>query len=258
MNVLLYDNPATPIAVSYLPLMDLGTDTRQWCRETPAGGVQLDASREAGLPCGALGRCILYWLNARARVCESPRVRLERSFSTFMQQLCAVGPDAVNDQLERICAVQLTTRVGPADGEHVSGEGLIVQSLRRRGEAGAAASAPIVQLEFSDDYFTWLMKRGVALEPAAVLECASDALALDLYAWFAATLAEVPEGKEALVSWEVLIALLGPPGEALPAFRQRLTQALTLVTATCPGAKVTLTAQGLAAQRSAVQAQAPV
>lgn len=149
---LLYDNPLTPLAVSYLPLVDPGDTARCWRRETPAGAIQLDALGPAGLPHGPVARCILYWLNERARLQERSTVTLDAQLTLLMQQLCAVDAPTVHDQLERLCGTQLTTRVGLANGESVTGQTVWVEHVRRRECLGGGASQ-IVALELSPDYF---------------------------------------------------------------------------------------------------------
>lgn len=246
---LLYDNPVTPIAVSYLPLIDPGADTRRWRRETPAGAIELNATGNAGLPYGSAARGVLYYLNARARVDGKPRIFIDRGLTSLMQQICLVDADNVHDQLERLAGLELTTRVGPAEDDHVLGVSPLVDDLRRRKTVGAG-SPSITSLQFSSDYFTSLMKRAVPLEANAVMDCASNPLALDLYAWFSGSLSEVPDGEERLLDWQFLQALFGFAEESGPVFHERFSQAVVQVTTACPCACVWVSDAGLCARRS--------
>lgn len=88
------------------------------------------------------------------------------------------------------------------------------------------------------------------------MDCATDPLALDLYAWLAGNLAQIPEGKEAFLSWQALELFLGLPGESAKELRGRAHDSLSLTSQACSLAHVWLTDEGPFAQRSQMYAGA--
>lgn len=243
LPLMLCHNPLLPLAASYLPQDELDQDTLTWTRRTAVGEVQLQVPPGTRLPCGPTARCLLYYLNARARAQQSPSITLDEGFQRFIQKIPGPGVSGMRDQLQRLSQVFITCTVRTSDGQSYAFGNPILEKV----EIDAALEGHV---RFSPDAWEALMQRGVMLEPAAVAHLAHDALALDLYALLAGVLPELREDDAPALPLSWLYEHFGEGLEAQETLLRRLTQAFSQVRSLYRNAQAQLTEEGLWLHRS--------
>lgn len=156
----------------------------------------------------------------------------------------------LGEQLEYLIAAKLRITEG-------KGAPLSVLDARRSGNRDASSGwRPVLHL--NKRFFASLQQGAVALDRDVVAALAGSAMALDAYAWLAATLPEVSTDRPMLVTWAELQQCFGQdelPGAV--AFRTAFSKSLKAVRAACPALRFMISEGGVELQGATALAAAP-
>jgi len=161
----------------------------------------------------------------------------------------AATPRRLKELAEQFeCLVKARLRVSDGKGAALS----VLDARRRSGtRSGPSGWRPILHL--TERFFASLQQGAVALDRGVVAALAGSALALDAYAWLAATVPGADADGPVLVSWPELQQRFGEGGPAnAVAFRRAFSRSLAAVGAACPMLRFTVGRDGVELQNAAV------
>ena len=246
---------------TFLPYRDPGEAVRVWERSNGFLNLKLVAGDAAdpdtgrwlpmGLPYGPKARLVLYHLNAEALRTRSPVIELAASLTKFVRHTLALSNDGrtiatVKDQLTRLAAADFRVQVRSGVQTLVLKSAFMDRLTLWASRDGERAQASPSEIRLSPEYFQSLVRRAVPLNESAVWCLSHNALAMDLYGWFAQRLHRIdPERGAVLVPWPRLHEQFGAGYARLRKFREVLQSTLCQVSAVYPQAKVALDGQGL-------------
>ncbi len=231
-----------------------------WSREAGGMSVTMDNTGAATsgevlpLPAGRILRLLLLHIftaalhsgNAAVEIGSDARsVALSLGLKATPLRLRELG-----EQLEYLIAAKLRITEG-------KGAPLSVLDARRSGNRDASSGwRPVLHL--NKRFFASLQQSAVALDRDVVAALAGSAMALDAYAWLAATLPEVSTDRPMLVTWTELQQRFGQdelPGAV--AFRTAFSKSLKAVQAAYPALWFMVSQDGVELQGAAALAAAP-
>ncbi len=204
--------------------------TGPWQCELAGTSVSIEPGSERDrLPGGPLLRRLLMHLCDSALRAGQTQVALGDSPAALAAAMNPPLPAAAVPALEIQVAALLASRIMVATE---GGPGLSVLDARGRPRAVAADWRPAIRINarFLDN----LARDKVALDREAVARLQESALALDIYAWLAATR---PEQSDAVLaeSWPELQSRFGTEGQDAEAFQAAFSAALVQLRAALPG-----------------------
>ena len=222
-----------------------------WSRE--AGGIRVameaasTATADEGLPLpgGPALRLLLLHVFTKALRGGNAAVEVGEDAAALASSLgLAATPRRLRElaeQSERL----VRTRLRVAEGK---GAPLSVLDARRSGTRGGPSGwRPVLHL--TERFFASLQQGAVALDCDVVTALAGSALALDGYAWLAATVPEASAERPVLVTWPELQQRFGEGGpSSAVAFRRAFSRSLTAVGAACPMLRFTVGQDGVELQ----------
>ncbi len=231
-----------------------------WSREASGISVFMDntGAATAGeilpLPAGRILRLLLLHIftialhsgNAAVEIGSDARsVALSLGLKATPLRLRELG-----EQLKCLIAAKLRITEG-------KGAPLSVLDARRSGNRDASSGwCPVLHL--NKRFVASLQQAAVSLDRNVVAALAGSAMALDAYAWLAATLPEVSTDRPMLVTWAELQQRFGQ--DELPsavAFRTAFSKSLKAVRAACPALRFMVSQDGIEVQGAAALAAAP-
>ncbi len=231
-----------------------------WFREAGGMSVNMDntgattSGEVLPLPAGRILRLLLLHIfttalhsgNAAVEIGPDARsVALSLRLKATPLQLRELG-----EQLECLIAAKLRITEG-------KGAPLSVLDARRSGNRDASSGwRPVLHL--NKRFFASLQQGAVALDWKVVAALAGSAMALDAYAWLAATLPEASTDRPMLVTWAELQQRFGQdelPGAV--AFRTAFSKSLRAVQAACSALRFMISQDGVELQGAAALAAAP-
>ncbi len=225
-----------------------------WSREAGETSIIMGATSAAAagevsrLPAGSILRLLLLHIFTTALQGGNAAVEIGPDASSVAVSLgLQVTPKRsaeLGEQLEYLIAAKLRM----AEGGRAP---LSVLDARRSGNRDASSEwQPVVHL--NKRFFFSLQQGAVALERDVVTALAGSAMALDAYAWLAATLPEVSAGRPMLVTWAELQQRFGQEEpQHTAAFRTAFAKSLKAVRAACPGIRFTVSQDGVELQGAA-------
>jgi len=225
-----------------------------WSREAGETSIIMGATSAAAagevsrLPAGSILRLLLLHIFTTALQGGNAAVEIGPDASSVAVSLgLQVTPKRsaeLGEQLEYLIAAKLRM----AEGGRAP---LSVLDARRSGNRDASSEwQPVLHL--NKRFFFSLQQGAVALERDVVTALAGSAMALDAYAWLAATLPEVSAGRPMLVTWAELQQRFGQEEpQHTAAFRTAFSKSLKAVRAACPGIRFTVSQDGVELQGAA-------
>ncbi len=231
-----------------------------WSREAGGMSITMDNTGTATsgeilpLPAGRILRLLLLYIfttalhsgNAAVEIgLDARSVALSLGLKATPLRLRELG-----EQLECLIAARLRITEG-------KGAPLSVLDARRSGNRDPSSGwRPVLHL--NKRFLASLQQGAVALDRDVVAALAGSAMALDAYAWLAATLPEVSTDRPVLVTWAELQQRFGQ--DALPgavAFRAAFSKSLKAVQAACTALRFMISQDGVELQGAAALAAAP-
>jgi hypothetical protein len=248
-----------------LPYRNPGDEIRTWQRRQGAARLQIEAGTafnldaddfvKVGLPFGPKPRLILAYLNAEAVRTGSPDIEVEESLTAFVKRigLAAKGQNIrlIKDQLARLSASQIRLAVAYGDNrarqvnaQIVSGFDLWFPKDDRQRVLWPS------QVRLSLDYFESLGKHAVPLDERAIAALSHSAMALDLYAWLAYRLHQVPGRKPYFITWKALQDQFGWHYKRIRDFRRVFRDTLQMVLSQYQAARIEMDEKGMTLRNS--------
>ncbi|UFN47815.1 hypothetical protein LPC08_17605 [Roseomonas sp. OT10] len=214
-----------------------------WSRDTAQGALLMDGP---ALPGGPALRLLLLHLFTAALRSGTAAVPIGTGIEAVPAALgLAPAPrlvEALRDQLMRLLGAKLRV----AEGRQAPLPLLDARSVRSWTDP--TEWRPTLRL--NERFLASLRSAAVPLDRSAVARLGDAPAALDAYAWLAATLPGVAEGRMQLPRWEALRSQFGEPEETPAAFQARFTAALQGATAAYPAARIAIGEEGVALYRS--------
>ena len=205
-----------------------------------AGSTEADEG--LALPGGPALRLVLLHIFTAALRGGAAAVEVGEDAAALASSLgLAATPRRLRDLAEQAeCLVKARLRVAEGKGTPLS-----VLDARRSGTRGGLSGwRPVVHL--TERFFASLQQGAVALDRGVVAALAGSALALDAYAWLAATVPDASADRPVLSTWPELQQRFGE-GEApnAVAFRRAFSRSLAAVGAACPTLRFTVGRDGV-------------
>ena len=232
-----------------------------WSREADGVSIAMEAANAAAagealpLPGGPALRLLLLHVFTAALRGGSAAVEVGGDAAALASSLgLAATPRRLKElaeQAERLVRVKLRVAEG-------KGAPLSVLDARRSGTRGGPSEwRPVLHL--TERFFASLQQGAVALDRGVVAALAGSALALDAYAWLAATVPEASAGRPLLATWPELQQRFGEGGPSnAVAFRRAFSKSLAAVRAACPALRFMVGRDGVELQGAATAPAAPV
>lgn len=229
-----------------------------WSREARSASIALEAAGGAvageglPLPAGPALRLLLLHVFTAALRGGSAAIKAGGDAAALASSLgLAATPRRLRElaeQAERLVKARLRVAEG-------KGAPLSVLDARRSGTRGGPSGwRPVLHL--TERFFASLQQGAVALDRDVVAALSGSALALDAYAWLAATVPDASADQPVLVTWPELQQRFGEGGSPnAAAFRRAFSRSLAAVGAACPMLRFTVgrdgVEQGIAASPAA-------
>lgn len=225
-----------------------------WSREAGGASIAMEAvsAAEAGeglpLPGGPVLRLLVLHVCTTALRGGSAAVEVGDDAAALTSSLgLAATPRRLKELAEQSeCLVRARLRVAEGKGAPLS-----VLDARRSGTRGGPSGwRPVLHL--TERFFASLQQNAVALDRGVVAALAGSALALDAYAWLAATVPEAGADRPVRATWPELQQRFGEgkPTDAA-AFRRAFSRSLAAVGAACPALRFTVGRDGVELQNAA-------
>jgi len=228
-----------------------------WSREA---SIAMEAANAAvagkalPLPEGPVLRLLLLHVFTKALRGGSAAVEIGEDAAALASSLgLAATPRRLKDLAEQSeCLVGARLRVAEGKGAPLS----VLDARRSGARGGPSGWRPVLHL--TGRFFASLQQDAVALDRGVVAALAGSALALDAYAWLAATVREASADRPVLATWPELQQRFGEGGTSnAVAFRRAFFRSLAAVGAACPMLRFTVGRDGVELQGAAVSPAAP-
>lgn len=225
-----------------------------WSREAGGAGIAMEAANAAAageglpLPGGPALRLLLLHVFTAALRGGSAAVEVGEDAAALASSLgLAATPRRLKElaeQAERLVRARL--RVAEGKGAPLS----VLDARRSGARSGPSGWRPVLHL--TERFFASLQQGAVALDRGVVAALAGSALALDAYAWLAATMPEASADRPVLATWPELQQRFGEGGPSNAAvFRRAFSRSLAAVGAACPMLRFTVGRDGVELQQGA-------
>ena len=219
-----------------------------WSREADGVSIAMEAANAAAagealpLPGGPALRLLLLHVFTAALRGGSAAVEVGGDAAALASSLgLAATPRRLKELAEQAGRL-VRAKLRVAEGK---GAPLSVLDARRSGTRGGPSGwRPVLHL--TERFFASLQQGAVALDRGVVAALAGSALALDAYAWLAATVPEASAEQSVLVTWPELQQRFGEGGPTdAVAFRRAFSRSLAAVGAACPVLRFTVGRDGV-------------
>lgn len=231
-----------------------------WSCEAGGASIAMEAASAATdgeglpLPGGPILRLLLLHVFTAAMRDGSSAVKVGDDAAALASSLgLAATPRRLKElaaQSERLVKARL--RVAEGKGAALS----VLDARRRSGiRSGPSSWRPVLHL--TERFFASLQQNAVALDRGVVAALAGSALALDAYAWLAATLPAASADRPVLTTWPELQQRFGeggPPNAV--AFGRAFSKSLATVGAACPMLRFMVDRDGVTLHGTAVSSVA--